>query len=59
MPLHYENEPDYESKEEEEQDIRDANQSKLQTMKKQNIMSFDDFLEKEELAGGIHSKNSK
>lgn len=59
MPIHYEHDSDYEDKNEEAQDKRDAARAKLELLNKANIMDFDGFVAKEGIGDAIHSKNRK
>ena len=58
MPINYENDSEYTNKNEEDQDKRDATAAKLEALKKENVMGFDEFISKEGI-GGVYSKNSK
>lgn len=59
MPIYYENDSEYTSREEESADRRDAIKAKLEAMNKENIMDFDDFITKEGIGGVVHSKDRK
>ncbi len=59
MPIHYEHDSEYESKDEEAQDKREAAQAKLESINKKNIMDFDEFVVQEGVGDAIHSKNRK
>lgn len=59
MPIYYEHDSEYESKNEEAQDKREANQAKLESLNKADIMDFDEFVVKEGIGDAVHSKNRK
>ena len=59
MPTYYQNDSDYTNEDEENQDKRDATQAKLETIKKEKIMDFDEFIIKERIGDAIYSKNHK
>ncbi|WP_405597052.1 MULTISPECIES: hypothetical protein [unclassified Pseudoalteromonas] len=41
------------------QDVTDAVNAKVQITNNENVMDFDEFLLKEGISNGIHSKDSK
>ncbi len=47
MPINYENDSDYQNTNEENQDRRDATLAKHDSLKKGNVMDFDEFIAKE------------
>ena len=59
MPINYEHDTDYANNSEEIQDVTDAVNAKVQITNNENVMDFDEFLLKEGISNGIHSKDSK
>lgn len=59
MPIHYEHDAEYKSKNEEAQDKMDATLSKMESVNKASVMDFDEFLAKEGVGDAVHSKNRK
>jgi len=41
MPINYENDSDYTNRNEEDQDKREATRAKLEALKKENVMDFE------------------
>ncbi len=55
MPINYENDSDYQNTNEENQDRRDATLAKHDSLKKENVMDFDEFIAQEGI-GECHTR---